>query len=60
MRACLDFVDGDVVTLWVLEANTRARRFYEKAGFAPDGTSKPADLFGVMLPKLRYRKDRHG
>jgi len=29
---------GDIV-LWVLRDNARARRFYERAGFAPDGAS---------------------
>ncbi|MDQ6926250.1 MAG: nucleotidyltransferase domain-containing protein [Candidatus Eremiobacteraeota bacterium] len=27
-------------TLWVLDTNVRARRFYESAGWAPDGTTK--------------------
>jgi ribosomal protein S18 acetylase RimI-like enzyme len=46
--------DGrDDVTLWVLEANDRARRFYEAVGFAPDGTHKLLD-FGESVPELRY------
>jgi GNAT superfamily N-acetyltransferase len=50
------------VTLWVLEANSRARRFYEIAGFRPDGSRKPADMpGGVQLPEIRYRLDQdHG
>lgn len=48
--------DGrDDVTLWVLEANDRARRFYEKFGFAPDGGRKLLD-FGEPVPELRYRR----
>jgi GNAT superfamily N-acetyltransferase len=44
------------VTLWVLEQNPRARRFYEIAGFRPDGARKPAEMpGGVELPELRYR-----
>jgi GNAT superfamily N-acetyltransferase len=44
------------VVLWVLEVNARARRFYDRAGFRPDGARKPADLLGgVQLPELRYR-----
>lgn len=27
------------IGLWVLEKNARARRFYERAGFEPDGGS---------------------
>lgn len=30
--------------LWVLERNARARRFYEKCGFSPDGASKNSGL----------------
>jgi GNAT superfamily N-acetyltransferase len=41
------------VTVWVLEANSRARRFYEKAGYAPDGRTT---AFGQGLPEMRYEK----
>ena len=41
------------ITLWVLEGNARARRFYERAGFAPDGASHLLeDLGGVT--EVRY------
>jgi ribosomal protein S18 acetylase RimI-like enzyme len=43
----------DDVTLWVLEANERARRFYEKFGFAPDGKRMLRE-FGVPVPEVRY------
>ena len=61
MAATLDEL-GRPVTLWVLEANNRARRFYEIAGFRPDGSCKPADMpGGVQLPEVRYRLDEdHG
>jgi GNAT superfamily N-acetyltransferase len=43
------------ITLWVLEANARARRFYGKAGFAPDGARHLLeDLGGVT--EIRYRR----
>ena len=43
------------VTLWVLRDNHRARRFYERAGFAPDGaTNVLRRLDGVI--ELRYRR----
>lgn len=32
--------------LWVLDENKRARRFYEKYGFVPDGTHKEIQLGG--------------
>ena len=44
-----------VVRLWVLEANHRARRFYEAMEFAPDGATKEVQL-GARLQAVRYRK----
>ena len=35
------------VTLWVLRDNHRARRFYERAGFAPDGATNVLRRLGV-------------
>lgn len=44
------------VVLWTLTANARARRFYEKAGFAPDGATNI--LVGLSeAPELRYARD---
>ena len=45
--------------LWVLEENHRARRFYERAGLAPDGTWQTYTPRGttVELPELRYATD---
>jgi GNAT superfamily N-acetyltransferase len=43
------------VALWVLEDNARARRFYEKCGFSPDGAKKTVNL-GKELTEVRYRK----
>ncbi|MEV6650924.1 GNAT family N-acetyltransferase [Streptomyces sp. NPDC051219] len=42
--------------LWVLEENTRARRFYEKAGFAPDGAEESFVVDGVAVPEVRYAR----
>lgn len=41
--------------LWVLETNSRARRFYEAAGFRADGASKTEEWPGVALHEVRYR-----
>ena len=41
--------------LWVLERNTRARRFYEKCGFSPDGASKDSGLGDEE--EIRYSAD---
>lgn len=44
------------ITLWVLRDNQRARRFYDRAGFAPDGaTNVLTGLGGVH--EVRYRRD---
>ncbi|MFZ3569062.1 GNAT family N-acetyltransferase [Streptomyces sp. BH097] len=42
------------LTLWVLAANTRARRFYERAGFTPDGAERTETYDGVPLRDVRY------
>jgi RimJ/RimL family protein N-acetyltransferase len=43
-------------TLWVLDANMRARRFYEIAGFQPDGARKVDDREEFQLQEIRYRR----
>ncbi|MEU9339409.1 GNAT family N-acetyltransferase [Streptomyces sp. NPDC048290] len=42
--------------LWVVEGNTRARHFYERAGFTPDGTREPYEVAGSQVPELRYTR----
>ncbi|MDP5316765.1 MULTISPECIES: GNAT family N-acetyltransferase [Streptomyces] len=42
------------VALWVLKENAPARRFYERAGFRPDGAEEPFDVDGVAVPEVRY------
>lgn len=46
------------ILLWVLEGNVRARRFYERAGFAPDGAHDTYDIDGrgTHVPIVRYRR----
>ena len=44
-------------TLWVLGTNARARRFYEKLGWQPDGTSKLHDWKAFVATDVRYRID---
>lgn len=41
--------------LWVLADNPRARRFYAKAGFRPDGAERPIVIGDVTLSELRLR-----
>ncbi|MFG2770879.1 GNAT family N-acetyltransferase [Streptomyces sp. NPDC048350] len=42
--------------LWVLADNTRGRRFYEAAGWRPDGTVVQDTTAGRTLDELRYRR----
>ena len=44
-------------TLWVLEANERARRFYERAGWAWDGATSSHDFDCANEPMVRYGVD---
>ncbi|MGH9278155.1 MAG: GNAT family N-acetyltransferase [Acidimicrobiales bacterium] len=41
--------------LWVLEENGRARRFYEREGWAGDGAVKEDQRPGFVLRQVRYR-----
>jgi ribosomal protein S18 acetylase RimI-like enzyme len=43
------------VRLWVLRDNARARRFYERAGFAPDGASHALEGLGGVI-EIRYSR----
>ncbi len=42
------------IIIWVLEENYSGRRFYEKNGYEPDGTTKIIDSLNVK--ELRYSK----
>ncbi|MFG2640076.1 GNAT family N-acetyltransferase [Streptomyces sp. NPDC048370] len=42
--------------LWVLADNARGRRFYEAAGWRPDGTVVQDTTAGRTLDELRYRR----
>lgn len=44
----------DPVTLWVLQGNRRACRFYEKAGFSLNGKTKTVTRDGAQLPHVQY------
>ncbi len=60
-RALFQFATDDLwrkgynpLTLWVLEDNQRARRFYEMAGWQPDGAAKTDERSHVQLHEVRY------
>ena len=56
VQAELDRMGFAESVLWVLPGNARARRFYEIAGWVADGTERTADVFGVTVPEVRYRR----
>lgn len=43
-------------TLWVLESNERARRFYERAGWSWDGTRSTHQVQCSNMPIVRYTR----
>ena len=59
MRAGLDELRAagrrDAI-LWVLEDNPRARRFYEREGWALDGERREGEYVGVRTVEVRYRR----
>ena len=42
--------------LWVLVGNGRARRFYEREGWEPDGARKGDSVRGFDVEEMRYRR----
>ncbi|MFF5693585.1 GNAT family N-acetyltransferase [Streptomyces albidoflavus] len=44
------------LVLWVVEANARARRFYETAGYRADGGAQSEEYAGVAVREVRYRR----
>ncbi|MFR1051068.1 MAG: N-acetyltransferase family protein [Lachnospirales bacterium] len=46
--------------LWVLEGNQRARTFYERMGFRPNGTYVDDEIGGMPIREMQYRKEGNG
>jgi GNAT superfamily N-acetyltransferase len=44
------------VTLWVLDGNEGAARFYERHGYTPDGSTNDRDWGSFVAHEVRYRK----
>jgi ribosomal protein S18 acetylase RimI-like enzyme len=42
--------------LWVVPQNDRARRFYESEGWRNDHLRRDDEVFGVVVPEMRYRR----
>ena len=54
--AALEASGSTGVTLWVLASNDRARRFYSRHGWQPDGATKVVELDGATLSEVRYKR----
>ena len=44
------------VRLWVLAGNARARGFYERHGFTPDGAAATFEISGAVVEEVRYAR----
>ena len=47
--------EAATLVLWVLEANSAGRAFYEAMGWQPDGTQQQVDFGAFQAPEIRYR-----
>ncbi|MFI7035499.1 GNAT family N-acetyltransferase [Microbispora rosea] len=59
MAAALDSLAAagyEQAVLWVVDGNTRARRFYERGGWRPDGAALHDESDGFPLTEIRYRR----
>lgn len=57
MRSVLAEVSpGTPVTLWVMADNERARHFYRRHGFTPDGAERLDEIGGAEILEVRYRR----
>jgi GNAT superfamily N-acetyltransferase len=57
MARTLEIMTADgvrTVRLWVLAENARARTFYSKGGWEPDGISRQSVIGGTFTEQLRY------
>ncbi|MGI5140238.1 MULTISPECIES: N-acetyltransferase family protein [unclassified Streptomyces] len=57
VRSLADELGFRRLELWVLADNVRALRFYERAGFSPDGAERVEEYDGVPLRDVRYVGD---
>lgn len=53
-RARLAREGFEEASLWVLAGNERAKRFYRNDGWAPDGSRRLDDAWGVAADEIRY------
>jgi len=53
---CMTRAGFGEATLWVLDANARARRFYEAGGWFADGAALLDESRGFPITEVRYRR----
>lgn len=49
-------IGAEAAVLWVLTGNHRARSFYARLGWTPDGATGEYEVPGAAIPQLRLRK----
>jgi GNAT superfamily N-acetyltransferase len=42
--------------LWVLDGNDRARSFYEREGWSPDGATREENVYDIISNVSRFRR----
>lgn len=55
-EAALQAAGWQEIVLWVVSANDRARRFYERAGWHADGAEKRDRGMGFEVHEVRYAR----
>jgi GNAT superfamily N-acetyltransferase len=55
-RERLRLVGVTGASLWVLDGNVRARRFYERDGWGADGACRTVTFGGLPVEQVRYRR----
>jgi ribosomal protein S18 acetylase RimI-like enzyme len=55
-RADLAAAGVDEAVVWVLVGNARAERFYQRDGWAADGTRRSDTVWGAAVDELAYRR----
>ncbi|GIG27608.1 GNAT family N-acetyltransferase [Cellulomonas marina] len=56
MRAVVGSAGDVPMSLWVLQQNERAQKFYRRHGFHPDGVERYEEIGGSDLLEVRYRR----
>ncbi|SDS30374.1 GNAT family N-acetyltransferase [Jiangella sp. DSM 45060] len=63
MTAALEFLRAEGftrATLWTLEGNALGRAFYDRSGWAPDGTRQVEQVGPDLLTEVRYARELPG